>query len=72
MFSDAAWCTSDEDISLDADTLTLKLAVIGLGFLRRDARYVEKWATILDVESVASEEGGQLIVLFGLPPTWCQ
>ena len=71
MFSDSTWCTLGEGISPDADTLASKLAVIGLGFLRRGARYVRKWVTIFDVESVALEEGEQLIVSFGLPLTWC-
>ena len=58
MFLDAAWCTLGEGISPDADTLASELAVMGLGFLRRGAMYVRKWASIPDVESVVSEEGG--------------
>ena len=72
MFFDEAWCTLGIGISPDADTFASELTAMGLGFLRRGARYVSKWETIPDVESVALGEGGQLIVSFGLPPTWCQ
>ena len=38
----------------------------GLGFLQRGVRYVRKWTPIPNVESVASEESRQLIVLFDI------